>query len=546
MLLIVFFALATLAILNTLHFISANMTGTTFTNAAARIWLITLGFMFITGAFGLWAIQFSSEVESLRRIGRLIDSMDYLSDGLLVLDKKGLVTGSNPAIRNMLHTRLGYKKHLWEIFSCLSQDDVALLLDSKTPQEIERVLAENGASQILRFRSQPSEGITLILVSDVTVMNAQHIHRRQIAQLQLIGHIARGVAHDFNNLLCVISGHASLLKRLPPDSPEIKQSIETIISNTQRGSTLAGHLLELAQQSVSGQPTNMSHEYVRSAIQLLHDSIAPTWQIISDIQTMPTVPLTGIQIEQVVLNLALTAADILDQPGILTISTGKPGHKDLLDIDKKFAALITISVEPSEPNLNIAIHNAKVESGVILSVIRSVLEEAGCTLKYLAEKNNKYTFRIALPIGNITNETHDSSELSHELETYVSNWTVLLARPNKQKTVLDERLAGIGVKVVNVNDITSTLAYIEEAKELDAIIIDQLLLNREMRGLLRAILKLRPSAGIVLFGENPSSLPEELVTSVVYAPITASPDKTILAMIEAKNQSFRRRKNTSA
>ncbi|MFH0880883.1 MAG: hypothetical protein V2A34_14300, partial [Lentisphaerota bacterium] len=58
---------------------------------------LTMGFLFLAGALGLWAIRSTSERESRRRIGRFVDAMDYLSDGLIALDRKGHMTGSNPS-----------------------------------------------------------------------------------------------------------------------------------------------------------------------------------------------------------------------------------------------------------------------------------------------------------------------------------------------------------------------------------------------------------------------------------------------------------------
>ena len=50
--------------------------------------------------------------------------------------------------------------------------------------------------------SESSEGLRLILISDVTEMKRQAVRHRQVATLQLIGRVGRGVATDFNNILC--------------------------------------------------------------------------------------------------------------------------------------------------------------------------------------------------------------------------------------------------------------------------------------------------------------------------------------------------------
>lgn len=542
-LLVIFFALAALAVWHTLSFLEIHLSGSAFSNAAFRVWGITFGFMFITGAFGLWAIQFSAEVSSLKRIGRLIDSMDYLHDGLLSVDKRGHVTGSNPAITNLIKSQIADNKPISEVFPCLTPDDIDLLINSDTPQEIECRHVINDASHDLRFRSQPSEGLVLILVSDVTNMTAQHLHQRQTSQLQLIGQIAKGVAHDFNNFLCVISGHASLLKRLPPDSPEFPKSIQAIISNAERGTSLAGNLMELSRQGSSGQPTNMSQEYVKSAIKLLHGSISSDWTIETDIQPMPVVPLTGIQIEQVVLHLSMLAADTISTPGTISISTGKPSDMTAVMTDNKYAAAILIGARGSDNDTDIhhVVNSHEVESGVILSVIRSMLDEASCKLEQRIDPNGCFIFQVSMPLSTVASAGNETAELSLDLEAYIADWTVLVAVPAAPKETLCRRLDDLGITSIKVDNITSTLAHIEEDTELDAIILDEALLSQEVRGLLKAIIKIRPTAGLVVLCDSKASVIHELATNVSFESKQSSANKILMSMIEAKNLALRRK-----
>ncbi len=542
-LLIVFFALAALAVWHTLGFLENHLSGHVFHNAAFRIWGNTFGFMFITGAFGLWAIQFSAEVESLRRVGQLVDSMDYLQDGLVAIDMRGRITGSNPAIGEISESRLSYQKLLSDVFPCLSQDDIGLFVNNNDPQEIERDYINKDETKTLRFRSQPSDGMVLILVSDVTSMSLHHSHLRQTAQLQLIGQIAKGVAHDFNNILCVISGHASILKRLPPDSPELHNSIHAIIENTERGTSLAGHLIELSRQGSAGLPTDMSHEYVKSAITLLHESISSDWTIETDIQPMPVVPLTGIQIEQVVLNLGMLAADTLNSPETILISTGKLSDMPNVQTDKKYAAIILIKAQHSENHEKTStyLNTDKIESGVILSVIQSLLDEAGCNLEHRIGSDGSFEFQVSLPPSIITANTNGAAELSSELEEYISNWTILIAASGAPKDSLTKRMDDIGCTSITVDNITSTLAHIEEDVELDAIILDETLLSQEVRGLLKAIIKIRPSAGLVVLCDSMDSTIAELTTNVVFESKNSCPNKILTSMIEARNLAIRRK-----
>ena len=98
---------------------------------------LTMGFLFLAGALGIWAIRSTAIIEGRRRVGRFVDAMDYLSDGLLAVDRNGRVTGSNPAARNLAARNLGKGATLRDYFPYLSAADLELLEDAAGPQEVE-------------------------------------------------------------------------------------------------------------------------------------------------------------------------------------------------------------------------------------------------------------------------------------------------------------------------------------------------------------------------------------------------------------------------
>ena len=214
---------------------------------------LTMGFLFLAGAMGVWAIRSSTQIESRRRVGRFVDAMEYLSDGLVAVDRRNRITGANPMARRFAGCDPAAAIGLRDLFRCLSPEQESLLLRRGEPQEVECSVREPEGLRALRFRSQPSEDIQLVLVSDITLAKTEEMRTRQVATLQLIGRIARGVAHDFNNILCAVSGHAELVRRgaLTLDQTA---SLEAIYHESMRGAALASQVLRLSQAETNGQP----------------------------------------------------------------------------------------------------------------------------------------------------------------------------------------------------------------------------------------------------------------------------------------------------
>ena len=248
------------------------------------------------------------------------------------------------------------------------------------------------------------------------------------------------------------------------------------------------------------------------------------------------------QIEQIVLNLGLLAADAVPGAGKLRISAAKPGASRLFDVSSKYACAIvffasadTVATEES------ILKETQGESGVMLSIIRSIIEEAGGTLDELTAADGKAVYRVALPHGTIPVEHADASQIATELKAYISNWSILLATPPKSHSLISSHLAELGAKVERVDNVMSVLARIEEGRGLDVAIIEKQLLGQEAKALLRAILRLRPSAGMVVLCEDTGTEGQELPADIVVAGVSSSLNTLLTAMIEAKSMALKRR-----
>jgi len=542
-LLIILFAIAALAVWHTLGFLELHVDREAFPLVAVLIWSLTLGFMLIAGAFGMWAVRFAARQEIRRSIGRVVDAMDYLRDGLLAVDRRQRIQGANPGARSLSGGLAEEGVLLRDAFPFLSESDVAEILKKDEPREVAASQNVGDSLRSLRFRSQPSEGLNLVLISDVTVMEAQRMQHRQAARLQLIGQIARGVAYDFNNLLCAISGHASLLSRLPADSPEAQSSIEAIARGVERGSALAGHLLELVKPSASISFTNIAKDHIENAVNALRDTLHDAWRVEAQIQPLPAVAMTGIQIEQVITNLGLLIADAARRPGVLYVRAAPPGGEFPFKADRTSAGILVIStVETDQIVIPPESADTDAERGVIFSVLQSMLAEAGGGLQTIVAPNGSLACRVILPFASAFEERR-IIDLPADLGPYIADWTVLLGRPAaEKKDSLNSRLLELGVNVLYAENIVGILAKADSARRLDAAIVDKRLIIQETPALLKAILKLCPRAGLVVLCDDPAVEAPELASEVVFTAAGMPPNQVILSIIEARSLAMKRSK----
>lgn len=543
LLLIILCAIASIAVWQTIEFLHGRLPQAEFRIAAGALWSLTLGFMLIAGAFGLWATRFAAAAESRRRVSRLVETMNYIHDGLVAVDSRGRITGANPAAKALADREDIERQPIHAVFGCLSEKDVVLLANAKQPNEIERRVFRNATLRALRFRSQPSQSVSLVLISDVTSMNEQRARNRQAAQLQLIGELARGVAHDFNNLLCGISGHASLVSKLAPGQPELHSSINEITGASEKGIVLAGHLLELAKAMPQSTPSTLPAAHIESAAETLRNMLSERWSVKTAVDAVPTISLTGMQIEQVVLNLGLLAADVLGKPGILEVLAGEPGTHPLLRAKDDYACVVSISARETDAPVQeqtLSPAESLPNTGVIQSIIRSLVEEAGGKLEILCATDAPCVYRLCLPHGTGPLAPPDSTPFPDELAAYIAGWSVLLATPAREFSLLEARMRELDVKVKRIGGIVGLLAEVQDKQKYHALILDRQLLEQEAAGLLRAIIRLQPSAGVVVLCEDPAAEPSDLANDVSFMRYGTEPGQIMLAMVETRSVAVRR------
>ena len=160
-------------------------------------------------------------------------------------------------------------------------------------------------------------GAAIVDVTDVKALEEQLL---QAQKMEAVGRLAGGVAHDFNNLLTVISSYAELILFDP--QMEGREEIAEIQGATRRAAKLTRQLLAFSRRQAMEPRIVNPNDVVRgveSMIRRLLDGNVTVSCVLS-----PDTPLVRVdpgQLEQVVMNLAINAADAMPDGGRLSIET---------------------------------------------------------------------------------------------------------------------------------------------------------------------------------------------------------------------------------
>ena len=143
----------------------------------------------------------------------------------------------------------------------------------------------------------------------------------QSQKLDAVGQLTTGIAHDFNNLLTAIMGNLEFLN-FETKSPRTERSLAAIRQAVDRAATLTGQLLAFSRkQHLSPEAVDLNG-LIGNMTEILRSTLGGTIRIVLALRPDLWCALVDpVQIELVVLNLAINARDAMPTGGILTIAT---------------------------------------------------------------------------------------------------------------------------------------------------------------------------------------------------------------------------------
>lgn len=161
--------------------------------------------------------------------------------------------------------------------------------------------------------------LSLLNVTQEKKLEAQFA---QSQKMLAVGQLAGGIAHDFNNLLTAIIGHCDLLMLRHSPSDESFADINQVKQNANRAANLVRQLLAFSRRQTL-QPQVLDVGDVLSDLGNLLNRLLGAAVVLNirHGRDLALVKVDRVQLEQVVINLAVNARDAMDARGSLEIVT---------------------------------------------------------------------------------------------------------------------------------------------------------------------------------------------------------------------------------
>jgi len=204
--------------------------------------------------------------------------------------------------------------------------------DGHGPREVgtvRRALAEAGHAR--RAREEELRQLAATLEQRVAARTRELADTTetlvQAQKMEAVGQLTGGIAHDFNNLLTAVLGNLELIARGDSD-PATARRLAAARSAAERGARLTGQLLAFSRrQRLTATATDLN-ALVEGTVDLLGHTLGGAVQIVPQLRPdLPPAQADPIQLELVLINLAINARDALPGGGTIRIETARASIK---------------------------------------------------------------------------------------------------------------------------------------------------------------------------------------------------------------------------
>ena len=352
-----------------------------------------------------------------------IKALDFLNDGVMIVDAKGKIIYADPAMGRMMGIhpsmmldqaaemggRIQFQggftvtdvMHIAEKdghwageANCISDDGHAI------PIEMRAVTLTDSEGQQLG---------TMVVARDVSRERSLEKQVVQSQQMELVENLSIGIAHEFKNLLTVIMAYASLLQDQMAGQP-YQKDIAKILEASQTANELTGRLLSVTRQHAPRMEDIDIQGVISDVVAVLKKTLPRTISLFApEKASLPRVHTDISVLYRALLNLCLNARDAMPEGGNLSIEVDVV-HVEKEDLekwpDRMPGSYITVSVTDTGHGMTAEVKQHIFEpffttkqggTGLGLSVVQHTIRAMGGWVTVYSEAKLGTCFRLYLP-----------------------------------------------------------------------------------------------------------------------------------------------------
>jgi nitrogen-specific signal transduction histidine kinase len=368
----------------------------------------------------------------------------------------------------------------------------------------------DGRAYILRDHAgAPSRVIGAI--TDRSQQQSLEDQLRQAQKMEAIGRLAGGIAHDFNNVLTVVRMSSEFLMEDLAQGSESRQEAEEIVKAADRGAGLTRQLLAFSRHQVLNPRVVIMNEIVEGIKGMLTRVVPENITVATDLAPKldPIKADTG-QIEQVILNLAINAADAMPNGGRLDIRTSN------VDVDASFSAAhfgvdpgayVCLTVSDTGHGMSKETIERIFEpfyttkavgkgTGLGLATVHGIVTQTGGKIWVYSEPGHGTTFKIFIPRS--TGVARPITPRSAKRLSPATETILLVEDESATREAVERSLTRAGYKVLLANNGVHALAVVRENQSIALVLTDSMMPDMGGLEIVQLLAETRPEIRVLM------------------------------------------------
>lgn len=463
------------------------------------------------------ASRFGKRAEQLRRRGKTLVFSDSRHDDehdFLPLADQGVLSGvCVPLMQEGVWQAGMYLHHAevrhWTAAEIALAKEVADL----TWLAVDRAEAVMRLNQLVDKQNAALVEASTEIKSEATARSAAELQVRQLQKMEAVGQLTGGIAHDFNNMLAVVIGGLNLAqRRLDRGETDIKRFMDGAMEGATRAAALTQRLLAFSRQQPLAPESIEANRLVNGLTELLARTLGERVRL----ETILTPGLwktlaDPVQLENVIVNLAVNARDAMPDGGRLTIETGNA------DVDADYALeaevpdghYVMIAVSDTGTGMSQEVLAKAFEpffttkgvgkgTGLGLSQVFGFVRQSGGHVKIYSEVGHGTTIKVYLP-RTLDGEMQPVTRRAPVLTRAGSPDEIIMVVEDEERVrnFSTEALRELGYTVLHADSGPAALALIDTGQDVTLLFTDVVMPEMTGRQLADEAIKRLPDLKVV-------------------------------------------------
>jgi PAS domain S-box-containing protein len=383
-----------------------------------------------------------------------------------------------------------------------------------TPYEKEFLRKDGSKIPVLVGAAGLSPGMDdlVFFLLDLTDRHRAEERIRQAERMEVVGQLAGGMAHEANNQMSVILGATEFILRRADIPPQIRQDAEYIRAAAERTASITRQLLAFSRRQIFQPQVVNLNDVVKKLEPILRRTLTEEQQLVLRLAPeVAAVRADPVQLDQVLLNLALNARDAMPQGGVLTIRTAAsqisadyaaakpgtvitPGSFWVLTVtDTGHGMTREVMKRLFEPFFTTK--GVGKGSGLGLAMVYGIVKQSGGYIWPYSELGTGTTFKIYLP--SVSESPDVVPEKAPEIPAARGGTVLVVEDDALVRTIARRALTEAGFHVLEASNGNEALDMVGRTPRIDVVITDVAMPELGGRELAQQLSRTKPHLPII-------------------------------------------------